>query len=131
VWGPAIDGVDVLGHPWELAQRGHHFKGPLLLGTARDEGVSFCGTPGSMTEPEFRAWAAGALHPQPLSKVVQMYEGHPNTTGNTGPWSWQPENHSEWYWASAKLVVRVRVQSRGTSLSISHTPYLSPYEIPS
>jgi hypothetical protein len=82
------------------------------------------------------AWPADPV-PQKLARVTvphegrQMYEGHPNTTGNTGPWSWQPENHSEWYWASAKLVVRVRVQSRGTSLSISHTPYLSPYEIPS
>ena len=27
MWGPVIDGVDTVGHPWALAQRGHHFKG--------------------------------------------------------------------------------------------------------
>ena len=103
MWGPVIDGIDVIGHPWELARRGHHFKGPLLLGTARDEGVSFCGTPGNMTKAGFEQWAVGALKPVPLSTVVEMYSGHPNTTG-VQPWTYQKVEHSEWYWASAKLV---------------------------
>eukprot|EP01052_Picozoa_sp_SAG31_P012830 SAG31_NODE_759_length_12288_cov_5.890475_6_plen_254_part_00 len=91
-----------IGHPWELAQRGHHFKGPLMLGTARDEGVSFCGTNGTMTEQEFTEWAEGALKPMAATAVAKMYSGHPNTTGSD--WNGQPEPHSEWYWASAKLV---------------------------
>jgi carboxylesterase type B len=103
MWGPVIDGIDVIGHPWELAQRGHHFKGPLLLGTARDEGVSFCGTPGNMSQADFEEWAVGALKPAPLSDVTEMYRGHPNTTG-VQPWTNEKEQHSEWYWASAKLV---------------------------
>jgi carboxylesterase type B len=58
MWGPVIDGVDTIANTWELAQRGHHFKGPLLLGTARDEGVSFCGTAANMSKSEFESWGA-------------------------------------------------------------------------
>jgi len=35
----------------ELAQRGHHFKGPLLLGTARDEGAMFLQELGQVNLP--------------------------------------------------------------------------------
>ena len=104
MWGPVIDGVDTIAHPWELAQRGHHFRGPLLLGTARDEGVSFCGTAANMSRSEFEAWATEVVPGAPLETLLELYSGHPPTTGEDCGWGGCTlAHHSEFYWASAKL----------------------------
>lgn len=39
-WGPTIDEVETIDSPYNLTKRGHLFKGPLLIGTARDETCS-------------------------------------------------------------------------------------------
>jgi carboxylesterase type B len=105
MWGPVIDGVDTIAHPWELAQRGHHFKGPLLLGTARDEGVSFCGTTANMSRSEFESWGTETMPGAPLETLLGLYSGHPATSGEECALyaGCVIANHSEFYWASAKL----------------------------
>ena len=39
-WGPTVDGVETLDSPYNLTKQGQFFKGPLMLGTARDETCS-------------------------------------------------------------------------------------------
>ena len=113
VWAPVIDSVDVVGHPYALAKAGHHLQGPMLLGTARDEGTSFnwlsagecprgtppCPvlTPANMSQEEFEAWAPLAMPGVPVEKLVELYGGHPATRSGQGVM------HGEWYWAAAKL----------------------------
>ena len=101
----------MIGHPWELAQRGHHFKGPMLLGTSRYEGVSFVGVPGNFSKPDFEAWSQLAMPQVPggLPTLMSLY-GCPgkkchNATSGCSVW-WCSDgvvNHSSYYWAAAKL----------------------------
>ena len=113
VWAPVIDGVDTVGHPLALAKAGRHFKGPMLLGTARDEGTTFnywsggncpigtppCPvlTPPNLTKAQFCDWAPRAMPGVPLAQILGLYAGHPPTRNGEGL------VHSEWYWAAAKL----------------------------
>ena len=39
-WGPTIDGVETTNTPYNLTKQGQFFKGPLMIGTARDETCS-------------------------------------------------------------------------------------------
>ena len=39
-WGPTVDHVETTDTPYNLVKRGQIFKGPLLIGTARDETCS-------------------------------------------------------------------------------------------
>eukprot|EP01052_Picozoa_sp_SAG31_P035867 SAG31_NODE_4387_length_3279_cov_1.588994_1_plen_318_part_00 len=105
IFAPVIDGVDVLGHPWARAQAGQHFKGPLLLGTTRDEGASFCGTAHNLTQAEFERFArqvypAATMNDSDMAAVLQLYrDARPaNNNGSGGS-----EMLSRWFWASAKL----------------------------
>jgi carboxylesterase type B len=105
-WSPVIDGVDVVGSPPFLARQGHTHPGPLMLGTARDEGQMFCPhCNADMTEAEFRAWAGGPFgygDPRQVDTLVGLYRGHANTTG-LGPYGAYYVSCTEWYWAATKL----------------------------
>jgi carboxylesterase type B len=91
-WAPVIDGVDVLGHPWALARAGRHFQGPMMLGTSRDEGATFCGTAANMTKAEFTSWSEVNYPGVPTSQIMQLY-------GDIEP----SAGHSAGWWGSAKI----------------------------
>lgn len=102
IFAPVIDGVDVLGHPWARAQAGQHFNGPLLLGTTRDEGASFCGTAHNLSRAQFETFAR-QVYPEAtrdetgMATVLRLYRDA-RPAGNGGG-----EAMSQWFWASAKL----------------------------
>ena len=103
IFAPVIDSVDVLDHPWARAQAGQHFKGPLLLGTTRDEGASFCGTAQNLTQPEFEAFALQAYPGVDMSTLLQLYSDARPPPPPAAATTAAATAGSEWWWASAKL----------------------------
>ena len=103
IFAPVIDSVDVLDHPWARAQAGQHFNGPLLLGTTRDEGASFCGTAQNLTQPEFEAFALQAYPGVDMSTVLQLYSDSRPPPPPAAATTAAATAGSEWWWASAKL----------------------------
>ena len=96
-WAPVIDGVDVLGTPEDLASKGQLFKGPVLMGTARQEVCSLerADYPGNYTKNNFLVDCVEeyAQYGANATKLAELYGGHPATTDHDG-------EHSEWWWAA-------------------------------
>ena len=92
-----IDGVDVLGTPEDLASKGQLFKGPVLMGTARQEVCSLerADYPGNYTKNNFLVDCVEeyAQYGANATKLAELYGGHPATTDHDG-------EHSEWWWAA-------------------------------
>ena len=104
-FSPVVDGVDVIGAPWLLAKEGHTHRGPLMLGTARDEGQMFCpNCPANMTEAGFRSWATSTHGYQgaDADTLVGLYKGHKPCTG-AGPYFEYFGHWTEWAWAAIEL----------------------------
>ena len=104
-FSPVVDGVDVIDAPWLLAKQGHTHHGPLMLGTARDEGQMFCpACPSNMTEAGFRSWAVSEHGYQgaDADTLVDLYKGHAPCTGG-GPYFEYFGHWTEWAWAAIEL----------------------------
>jgi hypothetical protein len=115
-WAPVIDGVDVMGHPWARARAGQHFQGPLLLGTARDEGIDFTAAMlpdaisgrdfiANLSQSQFLDWVGRAWPSLPAPKAIELYSGHPSTQGLVCSFfGCAAQNISTWYWATSKVI---------------------------
>jgi para-nitrobenzyl esterase len=92
-YAPVVDGVEIAAEPHELAARGQWFKGPVLLGTARDELANASWAPIDITRGEFIAAEADgyASAGANATLLAELYAGHP-----ADDWG-----RSEWWWAAA------------------------------
>lgn len=98
-WGPTVDGVDTTASPRDAAADGELFRGPVLLGTARDETCSLAGRDwpfnldlaGFERDTTARYGAIGIN----TSKVVALYGGQvrPSIVRARRP-------VSQWWWAA-------------------------------
>eukprot|EP01052_Picozoa_sp_SAG31_P055461 SAG31_NODE_15325_length_760_cov_1.291982_1_plen_210_part_01 len=105
-WSPVIDGVELHAHPYELLSSGRLAPGvPLILGTNRDEGVSFIGynrtgtdpdpPTEEMTEDQFNNWAGRIFGRQHVAALRALYP----VTNRTG------EGASESFYIAAENMV--------------------------
>eukprot|EP00729_Bicosta_minor_P011819 gene11819-30337_t len=91
-WAPTVDGIELTGMPNDLVRaRHHHPTAALLLGTARDEGTTFVGVPGTFTQPQWEAWAKEKYPTFNFAEINNLYGSYPATPGL-----------SKWYWAAAR-----------------------------
>jgi carboxylesterase type B len=91
-YAPVIDGVEVTDEPHTLAAEGQMHRGPLIVGSARDESCGKTGVPPNMDRPAFLAWANltyGAMGADP-TRLAVIYQGH-NASHSGGEWAWAVE----------------------------------------
>eukprot|EP01043_Picozoa_sp_COSAG02_P016103 COSAG02_NODE_702_length_18327_cov_85.154597_3_plen_137_part_00 len=101
-WGPTIDGVETSDSPYNLTKQGQFFKGPLMVGTARDETCSLVSGPLNGAQyitcstvyccsstsgiayyvhcQEGRDWSFGLDETQFAADLVQEYGNRTNAT---------------------------------------------------
>lgn len=99
-WSPVIDGVELQGHPAQELHSGRVAPVPLLLGTNKDEGVSFSGYGHSGPDPHppaygmdstaFADWVTRNFGSTALPKVQELYS--------------VPEKYSTYYQAAEVLI---------------------------
>ena len=66
-YAPVIDGVELDDEPHALAAKGHWFKGPVLVGSARQEKCGQLPLSKTLDAAGFIAWANSTCLPRPLS----------------------------------------------------------------
>jgi len=82
-WSPVVDGDFLTGHPAELLRNGSVADVPILLGTNKDEGVSFQSYSHTGLDPyppnhdmnktAFTNWAIRNFGSEALPKIVKLY----------------------------------------------------------
>eukprot|EP00405_Crypthecodinium_cohnii_P012793 CAMPEP_0206434000 /NCGR_PEP_ID=MMETSP0324_2-20121206/8862_1 /ASSEMBLY_ACC=CAM_ASM_000836 /TAXON_ID=2866 /ORGANISM="Crypthecodinium cohnii, Strain Seligo" /LENGTH=563 /DNA_ID=CAMNT_0053900361 /DNA_START=85 /DNA_END=1776 /DNA_ORIENTATION=+ len=92
-WSPAIDGVELIGHPYELARRGQVTMVPILHGTNLDEGSMFTLASTNATEEqlqkEFKDYYDRTMGDELTTTATTMYsnlEKHPEVPNVTHAW---------------------------------------------
>ena len=99
-YAPTVDGVDVVAPPLVLAEQGHIFPGPILLGTAHDECCSLEGNSYAFNLTlkgfEINTISDYGTENINITKTVGLYKGHPPTVNSKGA-------YSEWWWGSIAM----------------------------
>ena len=72
-WAPVVDGVVLPMSPHAALLKGHVHKGPVILGTNRDEGTMFVNKRHIPDIAGYKSWALDKFGPILAAKVLKMY----------------------------------------------------------
>lgn len=121
VWGPVIDGVEILDDPRKLAAAGKFNKVPVLLGTNMDEGTLFVKASHDLNVTGMYEFVSELFGEETGSLVMQQYplsnysKDHPENT------AWWALTH---VFGDSQMSCPARQTARWLSKATGHPVYL-------
>ncbi len=115
-WTPTVDGVELTDFPYALARAGKVARVPMLIGTVRDEGTSFCGLPWNLDQAGYDAFI-GDVFRFNATVAAQLAALYPPAAYNTTACC------TNFYWAAAAMMgdYLMACPAREAAQYLSHT----------